>query len=238
MPELGGARPDRLVDVRPQARLGRHGGIGYELVLSTAVPQALEEEVVAPGFMRGMLEDEAEEKDQRKAGNRMKRKARKRRKKKTPKTHSSSSLLHRGSSRGGAGDQGIMHEYEFEDAERAGVPPNIQTVHAEPLNSVHCKEVTGYWDEMKKLIEDKVIIGNTGEEIILKNGQPAFSLYSDRTHLQTCPWLDWMKIVIDTYGDWGIYRGGQVYCLHLHAAKTVMKRGLSKRCLVRRLTRR
>ena len=101
VPELGGARPDRLVDVRPQARLGRHGGIGYELVLSTDVPQgALEEEVVAPGFLRGMLEDEVEEKDQRKAGNKMKRKTRKRRKKKTPKTHSSSSLLHRGSSRG------------------------------------------------------------------------------------------------------------------------------------------
>ena len=86
-----------------------------------------------------------------------------------------------------------MHEYEFEDAERADVPPNIHTVHAEPLNSVHCKEVTGYRDEMNKVIEDKVIIGNTEEETTLKNGQPAFSLYSDRTHLYTCRWIDWLK---------------------------------------------
>ena len=34
---------------------------------------------------------------------------------------------------------------EFEDAERADVPPNIHTVHAEPLNSVHDKEVAGTW---------------------------------------------------------------------------------------------
>ena len=46
LPELGGARPDRLVDVKPQAGLRRHGGIGYELVLETAVPQiGVEEDV-------------------------------------------------------------------------------------------------------------------------------------------------------------------------------------------------
>ena len=146
VPELRGTRPDRLVDVRPQTRLGRHGGIGYELMLSTAVPQgALEEEIVAPGFLRSMLEDEVEEKDQRKAGHKMKRKMRKRRKKKTPKTHSSSSLLHRGNSRSGAGDQGFMHEYEFEYVQRADVPRNIHTVLTEPLNSVHCSEVLGTW---------------------------------------------------------------------------------------------
>ena len=33
------------------------------------------------------------------------------------------------------------------------------TLHAEPLNSVHSKEVAGYSDEMNKLIEEKVIMG-------------------------------------------------------------------------------
>ena len=32
-------RPAPLVEVQPQAGLGRHGGIGFELVLSFAVPQ-------------------------------------------------------------------------------------------------------------------------------------------------------------------------------------------------------
>ena len=44
------------------------------------------------------------------------------------------------------------------------------------------------------------------------------------------------KTVIDTYDGWGAHGGGQVYCLHLHAAKTVLKSELSKRCLVHRLT--
>ena len=78
-------------------------------------------------------------------GNKM-RKKRKRRKKKTPKTHSSSSLICQSSSRGGIGIRGIMRD-EFED---------VGTVHAEPLNSVHDKEVAGYLDEMIKLIEENV----------------------------------------------------------------------------------
>ena len=80
-----------------------------------------------------------------------------------------------------------MHD-EFED---------VGTVHAEPLNSVHDKEVAGYLDGMIKLIEEKVIMVDTGEEITLKSGTPAVSMYSDRTHLYTIPsgkcWLDWGK---------------------------------------------
>ena len=38
------------------------------------------------------------------------------------------------------------------------------------------------------------------------------------------------------YDDWGAHGGGQVYYLHLHAAKSVTHSGLSKRCLMRRLT--
>ena len=49
---------------------------------------------------------------------------------------------------------------------------------------------------MHKFIEEKVT-GDTGEEIILKNGTPALSLYDDRTHTYTAPpgrcWLDWGK---------------------------------------------
>ena len=109
-------------------------------------------------------------------------------------------------------------------------------------------EVTGYSDQVEttpsmnglgKFIKEKVI---RDEEIILRGRMPALSLYGDRTYTYISPsgtcWLDWKKIVIDTFGSWGIYRGGQVCCLHLHAAKYVMKSELSKRCLVHRLTRR
>ena len=49
-------------------------------------------------------------------------------------------------------------------------------------------------NEMNKLIKEKVIIRDMGEEIILKTGQPAYSLYGDRTHLYI-PWRCWL--------DWG-----------------------------------
>ena len=67
------------------------------------------------------------------------------------------------------------------------------TLHAEPLNLVNSKVVAGYMDEMNKLIEGEGDRGGHGEEIILKNGKPAFSLFGDRTHAYTprrC-WLDW-----------------------------------------------
>ena len=105
----------------------------------------------------------------------------KRRKKKVPKSSSSHSSRR---------EVGMwccgMHnraEDEFGKKEAATTETVVfDTLHAESQNSVHSKGVAGYMDEMNKLIEDKVIIGNTGEEIILKNGQPAFNLYSDRTH--------------------------------------------------------
>ena len=69
------------------------------------------------------------------------------------------------------------------------------TLHAEPLNSVHSKEITGYMDEITKLIEEKVIVGDMGEEIILKNWTPAVSLYDDRTHtyIPRRWWPDWWQ---------------------------------------------
>ena len=39
VPELGGTRPDRLVDVRPQEMTRRHTGEAFELVLDPVVPQ-------------------------------------------------------------------------------------------------------------------------------------------------------------------------------------------------------
>ena len=40
-----GARPAQLREPLLQAGLERHGGIGYELVLSTTVPQVMEDDV-------------------------------------------------------------------------------------------------------------------------------------------------------------------------------------------------
>ena len=79
------------------------------------------------------------------------------------------------------GEQG-MHEDEFTEegddrarSARADVLINLHTVvfdtlHVEPLNSVHGREVL---DEIIKLIEEKVITVDMAEEIILKNGPPA-----------------------------------------------------------------
>ena len=70
----------------------------------------------------------------------------------------------------------------------------LDTLRAENLNSVHRKEVL---EEMNKLIEEKVIAGDAGEEIILKNGLQATNVYSDRTHVYISPsgrcWLDWSE---------------------------------------------
>ena len=48
-------------------------------------------------------------------------------------------------------------------------------------------------DEIIKLIEEMVIAGDAGEEIILKNGSSAKYLYGDRTHMYERRWLDWRK---------------------------------------------
>ena len=127
-----------------------------------------------------------------KVGGRRKRK--KRRKKKLPKTSSSTSSRCRERNQGAVeyaedGEDEVTIEYE----QRAGVlrihTANTFTLHAEPLNSFHCKEVTGYtgpgeaapgMEEVHKYFEDKVI-RVMGEETNLKNGTPAEQTLSAKT---------------------------------------------------------
>merc|ERR1711881_582835 len=141
----------------------------------------------------------------------------------------------------------------------------ISTQHAEPSKATRCKEVAGYtgpdatapsMEEMNKLIEEKVI-KKTLEEIKLKNGKPALTLYGDHTHKfinPSCKFtiggpqgdagLTGRKIIIDTYGGWGAHGGGAfsgkdptkvdrsaAYCCR-QMAKSVVKSGLCKRALV------
>jgi len=140
----------------------------------------------------------------------------------------------------------------------------ISTQHAEPLKAVRSKEVAGYsgpeetapsMEEMNRLIEEKVI-KKTLEEIILKNGQSALTLYGE-SHLYIQPsgkfiiggpqgdaGLTGRKIIIDTYGGWGAHGGGafsgkdptkvdrSAAYICRQMAKSVVKSGLSKRCLV------
>merc|ERR1712066_274216 len=113
-------------------------------------------------------------------------------------------------------------------------PQKIHTVvissqHAEPLKATRSKEVAGYtgpdatapsMEEMNKLIVEEVV-KKTLEEITLKSGKPALSLYGDHTHLHINPsgkfiiggpqgdaGLTGRKIIIDTYGGWGAHGGG------------------------------
>merc|ERR1711916_189085 len=140
----------------------------------------------------------------------------------------------------------------------------ISTQHAEPLKAVRSKEVAGYsgpeetapsMEDMNKLIEEKEI-KKTLEEIILKNGQSALTLYGD-AHLYIQPsgkfiiggpqgdaGLTGRKIIIDTYGGWRAHGGGAFsgkdptkvdrsaayVCRQM--AKSVVKSGLAARCLV------
>merc|ERR1711966_270605 len=105
----------------------------------------------------------------------------------------------------------------------------ISTQHAEPSKATRTQECAGYkgpemtapsMEEMNKLIEEKVI-KRTLEEIKLKSGQPAISLYGSHTHLHINPsgkfiiggpqgdaGLTGRKIIIDTYGGWGAHGGG------------------------------
>jgi len=141
----------------------------------------------------------------------------------------------------------------------------ISTQHAEPSKATRCKEVAGYtgpdatapsMEEMNKLIEEKVI-KKTLEEIKLKNGKPALTLYGDHTHKFINPsgkfiiggpqgdaGLTGRKIIIDTYGGWGAHGGGafsgkdptkvdrSAAYICRQMAKSVVKSGLAKRCLV------
>merc|ERR1712232_249859 len=141
----------------------------------------------------------------------------------------------------------------------------ISTQHAEPSKATRKKEVAGYtgpdatapsMEEMNKLIVEKVV-KRTLQNIKLKNGQPAISLYGDFTHLHINPsgkfiiggpqgdaGLTGRKIIIDTYGGWGAHGGGAFsgkdptkvdrsaayVCRQM--AKSVVKSGLCKRALV------
>merc|ERR1712012_512313 len=141
----------------------------------------------------------------------------------------------------------------------------ISTQHAEPLKATRYKEVAGYsgpdqtapsMEEMNKLIVEEVV-KKTLEEIVLKNGKPAITLYGDFTHLHINPsgkfiiggpqgdaGLTGRKIIIDTYGGWGAHGGGafsgkdptkvdrSAAYICRQMAKSVVKSGLSKRALV------
>merc|ERR1711937_410554 len=142
----------------------------------------------------------------------------------------------------------------------------ISTQHAEPLKATRKKEVAGYtgadetapsMEEMNKQIVEKVV-KRTLEEIKLKSGATAMTLFSDdKTHLYINPsgkfiiggpqgdaGLTGRKIIIDTYGGWGAHGGGAFsgkdptkvdrsagyICRQM--AKSIVKSGLSKRALV------
>merc|ERR1712099_93557 len=111
-------------------------------------------------------------------------------------------------------------------------------------------------EEMNKAIVEEVIKA-TLSEIKLKNGQPALTLFGDFTHLHINPsgkfiiggpqgdaGLTGRKIIIDTDGGWGAHGGGafsgkdptkvdrSAAYICRQMAKSVVKSGLSKRCLV------
>merc|ERR1712232_590011 len=141
----------------------------------------------------------------------------------------------------------------------------ISTQHAEPLKATRYNEVASYsgpdatapsMEEMNKLIVEHVV-KKTLEEIALKSGKSALTLFGDHTHLYINPsgkfiiggpqgdaGLTGRKIIIDTYGGWGAHGGGAFsgkdptkvdrsaayVCRQM--AKSVVKSGLCKRALV------
>merc|ERR1712054_760393 len=141
----------------------------------------------------------------------------------------------------------------------------ISTQHAEPAKAVRSKECEGYkgpemtaptMEMMNKHIEKDVIV-KCLEEIKLKNGKAAVTLYGDHTHLHINPsgkfiiggpqgdaGLTGRKIIIDTYGGWGAHGGGafsgkdptkvdrSAAYICRQMAKSIVKSGLSKRALV------
>merc|ERR1712176_301717 len=142
----------------------------------------------------------------------------------------------------------------------------ISTQHAEPCKATRCKEVAGYtgpdstapsMEEMNRLIVEKVVKA-TLQEITLKNGDAALTLFSDeKTHLYINPsgkfiiggpqgdaGLTGRKIIIDTYGGWGAHGGGafsgkdptkvdrSAAYICRQMVKSAVKSGLCKRALV------
>merc|ERR1712006_9954 len=109
---------------------------------------------------------------------------------------------------------------------------------------------------MNRALEEHVIRA-TLEEITLKNGKPAVTLYGAHTNLHINPsWkfiiggpqgdagLTGRKIIIDTYGGWGAHGGGafsgkdptkvdrSAAYICRQMAKSVVQSGLAARCLV------
>merc|ERR1711939_1021389 len=111
-------------------------------------------------------------------------------------------------------------------------------------------------EDMNKEIVEKVV-KRTLSDIKLKSGETALTLYGEHTHNYINPsgkfiiggpqgdaGLTGRKIIIDTYGGWGAHGGGAFsgkdptkvdrsaayYCRQM--AKSVVKSGLAKRCLV------
>merc|ERR1712100_778570 len=141
----------------------------------------------------------------------------------------------------------------------------ISTQHAEPGVALRSKEVEGWTGEeaaapsmarMNELIVSEVIV-KCLEEITLKNGKPAVTLYGAHTNLHINPsgkfiiggpqgdaGLTGRKIIIDTYGGWGAHGGGafsgkdptkvdrSAAYICRQMAKSIVKSGLSKRALV------
>merc|ERR1711869_22688 len=141
----------------------------------------------------------------------------------------------------------------------------ISTQHAEPGVALRSKEVEGYTGaeatapsmaRMNELIVSEVIV-KCLEEITLKNGKPAVTLYGPHTNLHINPsgkfiiggpqgdaGLTGRKIIIDTNGGWGAHGGGafsgkdptkvdrSAAYICRQMAKSVVKSGLSKRALV------
>merc|ERR1712188_284246 len=133
------------------------------------------------------------------------------------------------------------------------------------MGATRRKEVAGYtgadetapsMEDINKLITEEVI-KKTLQEITLKNGQSALTLYGDHTHLHINPsgkfiiggpqgdaGLTGRKIIIDTYGGWGAHGGGafsgkdptkvdrSAAYICRQMAKSVVKSGLCKRALV------
>ncbi|KAJ1629934.1 methionine S-adenosyl transferase [Pavlovales sp. CCMP2436] len=142
----------------------------------------------------------------------------------------------------------------------------ISTQHAEPLKATRVAEVAGFTgaDETAPSMADmneaitKHVVEKTLSEIMLKNGEPALSLFDRKTcnmHInpsgkfiiggpQGDAGLTGRKIIIDTYGGWGAHGGGafsgkdptKVDRSAAYAcrwmAKSVVKAGLCKRALV------
>merc|ERR1712188_325277 len=134
-----------------------------------------------------------------------------------------------------------------------------------PSKAKRSEEVAGYkgpediapsMKDMNDLIVKEVIV-KCLEEIKLKNGKPAVTLYGDHTHLHINPsgkfiiggpqgdaGLTGRKIIIDTYGGWGAHGGGafsgkdptnvdrSAAYICRQMAKSVVKSGLCKRALV------